>query len=123
MSQFLRNLVRFSALAFVAVAALGRAACSNLRVPRHSHPAIRSASRAFTISPRSGVHQRHALYEDGQYDRAEVMFKRALADGLRDRNDIAAANKHLAFIACAYSRPAECESAFRAAFSADPSSG
>lgn len=60
------------------------------------------------------------FYEDGQYDRAEVMFKRALAEGLRDRTDVAAANKHLAFIACAYERPAECESAFRAAFAADP---
>lgn len=61
------------------------------------------------------------FYEEGQYERAEVMFKRALAENLRDRNDVAAANKHLAFIACAYSRPAECESAFRAAFAADPS--
>lgn len=60
------------------------------------------------------------FYEDGQYERAEVMFKRALSDGLRDRNDVAASNKHLAFIACAYDRPAECESAFRAAFKADP---
>lgn len=60
------------------------------------------------------------FYEDGQYERAEVMFKRALAEGLGDRNDMAAANKHLAFIACAYSRPTECESAFRAAFAADP---
>ena len=60
------------------------------------------------------------FYEDGQYERAEVMFRRALAENLRDRNDVAAANKHLAFIACAYSRPAECETAFRAAFVADP---
>jgi|GEM_PF-444338 len=59
------------------------------------------------------------FYEDGQYERAEVMFKRALAEGLRDGNDVAAANKHLAFVACAYSRPAECEAAFRAAFAAD----
>jgi len=60
------------------------------------------------------------FYEDGQYERAEVMFKRALSDGLRDRNDVAASNKHLAFIACAYDRPTECESAFQAAFTADP---
>ena len=60
------------------------------------------------------------FYEDGQYERAEVMFKRALAEGLGDGSDMAAANKHLAFIACAYSRPAECEAAFRAAFAADP---
>ena len=60
------------------------------------------------------------FYEDGQYERAEVMLRRALSEGLRDRNDVAVANKHLAFIACAYDRPAECESAFRAAFAADP---
>ena len=70
------------------------------------------AERAFSNGMR--------FYEDGQYDRAEVMFKRALAEGLHDRSDVAAANKHLAFIACAYERPAECESAFRAAFAADP---
>ncbi|MGH6611048.1 MAG: TssQ family T6SS-associated lipoprotein [Burkholderiaceae bacterium] len=60
------------------------------------------------------------FYEDGQYERAEVMLKRALADGLLDRYDVAVANKHLAFIACAYDRPTECESSFRAAFAADP---
>lgn len=60
------------------------------------------------------------LYEDGQHERAETMFRRALADGLGDQHDVAMAYKHLAFIACAYSRPAECETAFRAAFAADP---
>lgn len=59
-------------------------------------------------------------YEEGQYERAEILLKRSLADGLRDRNDIAVAQKHLAFIACAYSRPLDCEQAFRAAFAADP---
>jgi hypothetical protein len=59
------------------------------------------------------------LYEEGQYDRAETMFRRALSDGLKDSHDVAMANKHLAFIACAYSRPTECETAFRAAFAAD----
>jgi tetratricopeptide (TPR) repeat protein len=61
------------------------------------------------------------FYEEGQYERAEVLFKRALADGLKDRYDIAVAQKHVAFIACAYNRPADCEAAFRAAFAADPS--
>ena len=60
------------------------------------------------------------LYEDGQYERAETTFRRALSDGLADRHDVAMANKHLAFIACAYDRPVECETAFRAAFAADP---
>jgi tetratricopeptide (TPR) repeat protein len=60
-------------------------------------------------------------YEEGQYERAELLLKRSLADGLKDRNDVAVAQKYLAFIACAYSRPADCEQAFRAAFVADPS--
>lgn len=59
-------------------------------------------------------------YEEGQYERAETLLKRSLADGLHDPNDIAVAQKHLAFIACAYSRPTDCEQAFRAAFAADP---
>lgn len=70
------------------------------------------AERAFLTAMR--------FYEEGQYDRAESLFRRSLADGLKDGHDIAMANKHLAFIACAYSRPAECETAFRAAFAADP---
>ena len=60
------------------------------------------------------------LYEEGQHERAEALFRRALSDGLGDRHDVAMANKHLAFIACAYNRPADCEAAFRAAFAADP---
>jgi Tfp pilus assembly protein PilF len=59
-------------------------------------------------------------YEDGQHERAETTFRRALSEGLADSHDVAMANKHLAFIACAYNRPVECETAFRAAFSADP---
>jgi len=60
------------------------------------------------------------FYEEGQYERAETSFRRALTDGLKDSHDAAMASKHLAFIACAYNRLAECESAFRAAFAADP---
>jgi hypothetical protein len=60
------------------------------------------------------------FYEEGQYDRAEALFRRALVEGLHDSHDVAIANKHLAFVACAYNRPAECEAAFRAAFAADP---
>jgi len=60
------------------------------------------------------------LYEEGQHERAETQFRRALTDGLKDPHDVAMANKHLAFIACAYNRPVDCENAFRAAFDADP---
>jgi hypothetical protein len=60
------------------------------------------------------------FYEEGQYERAETLLKRALTEGLRDPHDVAVAQKHLAFIACAYNRPVDCEQAFRAAFLADP---
>ena len=59
------------------------------------------------------------FYEEGQYERAEALLKRALTEGLQDKHDIAIAQKHLAFIACAYNRPSDCEQAFRAAFAAD----
>jgi len=51
----------------------------------------------------------------------EESFSDALSYMLRKEGyDVAVANKHLAFIACAYNRPVECEDAFRAAFAADP---
>lgn len=117
--HFVGTLHRISVLALAGT--LG--ACALLEPPRAPQPAPPStisiarlyeqpAERAFVNGMR--------FYEDGQYERAEVMFKRSLADGLRDNNDVATSNKHLAFIACAYDRPAECESAFRAAFAADP---
>jgi tetratricopeptide (TPR) repeat protein len=60
------------------------------------------------------------FYEEGQYERAESLLKRSVSEGLKDPHDVAVAYKHLAFIACAYNRPPDCEAAFRAAFAADP---
>ena len=59
-------------------------------------------------------------YEAGAFTKAEEQFRNALHLGLRDRRDAAVAYKHLAFIACAFNRMAECEASFRAAFHADP---
>jgi hypothetical protein len=59
-------------------------------------------------------------YDDGAFDRAQGDFESALKLGLHDRHDTAVAHKHLAFIACAFNRPADCESHFQAAFAADP---
>jgi hypothetical protein len=59
-------------------------------------------------------------YEGGSFAKAEEQFRSALHLGLRDRRDAAAAYKHLAFIACAFNRLAECEASFRSAFTADP---
>jgi len=72
----------------------------------------RPAERAFVNGLR--------FYEEGQYERAETLLKRSIAEGLRDAHDVSIAQKHLAFIACAYNRPTDCEAAFRAAFAADP---
>jgi len=90
------------------------------RAPPPAPPASVSIARLYDQTAERAFINGMRFYEDGQYERAETMFRRALTEGMRDRNDVAAANKHLAFIACAYNRTAECESAFRAAFAADP---
>ena len=115
---------KLSRLSAVALGAAMLGGCALLEPPRPPAPPPApsiSIARLYEQPAERAFVNGMRFYEDGQYERAEVMFKRALADGLRDGNDVAAANKHLAFIACAYSRPAECESAFRAAFAADPS--
>ena len=59
-------------------------------------------------------------YDDGAFDRAQTHFEAAVRQHLRDPHDAAVAHKHLAFIACAFNRPADCEMQFQAAFAADP---
>ncbi len=59
-------------------------------------------------------------YDDGAFDRAQVQFEAAVRQHLRNPHDAAVAHKHLAFIACAFNRPADCEMQFQAAFAADP---
>jgi len=106
---------RISALA--AAAAVGLAGCATAPAPAPKPVSIaqlyeQPAERELLNGLRS--------YEDGQYERAEASFRRALAEGLKSPYDVAIAYKNLAFIACAYNRPAECENAFRSAFAADP---
>ena len=121
MSRVFCNLGRSAVVAMLGVVLGGCAMLEPPRAPPAPPPPSISIARLYEQPAERSFINGMRFYEDGQYERAEVMFKRALAEGLRDRNDMAAANKHLAFIACAYSRPAECESAFRAAFTADPS--
>jgi Tfp pilus assembly protein PilF len=59
-------------------------------------------------------------YDEGQHTRAEQLLRKAVSLKLADPADTATAWKYLAFIACSYSRPAECEEAFIAALQADP---
>ena len=58
-------------------------------------------------------------YDDGNYPQAEAALRKALSNGLTSGRDQATAHKLLAFITCTSERPAECETAFRAARSAD----
>lgn len=59
-------------------------------------------------------------YEDAAFDKAETALRQALREGLADGRDRAVAYKYLAFITCAFNRPAECEACFVEAFAADP---
>jgi Tfp pilus assembly protein PilF len=59
-------------------------------------------------------------YDDGHYAAAETALRRALDSQLKSGRDRATAHKLLAFITCTSERVAECEDAFRAARSADP---
>jgi len=120
MNPKLRTLRRLPALGLLGVLVSGCALLEPPRAPPPPPPPPISIARLYEQPAERAFINGMRFYEDGQYERAEVMFKRALAEGLHDGSDMAAANKHLAFIACAYSRPQECESAFRAAFSADP---
>ena len=104
----------------VAVALSGCALLEPPRPPPPLPPPTISIARLYEQPAERAFINGMRFYEDGQYERAEVMLRRAVTEGLGDRNDVAVANKHLAFIACAYDRPTECEAAFRAAFAADP---
>jgi hypothetical protein len=105
-----------------ALSALALNGCALLEAPAPPPAAAPTVSVARLYeqpAERAFIHGMR-FYEEGQYERAEVLLRRSLADGLRDPYDVATANKHLAFIACAYNRPADCETSFRAAFAADP---
>ncbi|HQR76661.1 MAG TPA: TssQ family T6SS-associated lipoprotein [Burkholderiaceae bacterium] len=109
-----------SAPGFAAFALSGCAIFAPPPPPPPPPPATISIARLYDQPAERAFINGLRYYEEGQYERAELLLKRALADGLKDRNDVAVAQKHLAFIACAYSRPSDCEQAFRAAFIADP---
>ncbi len=109
-------MTRVPALAAIAVAAL--AGCAT---PPPSAPPPASIARLYEQPAERELLNGLRFYEEGQHDRAEALLRRALFDGLKSPYDVAMANKYLAFIACAYNRPLECENSFRAAFAADPS--
>jgi hypothetical protein len=109
-----RAVVGRPALGLVLCAGALLAACAAPEPPTVSIAEL--AQRPGEHALLEGLHN----YESGAFGPAEDNFRAALHQGLRDRRDSAVAYKHLAFIACAFNRPAECEADFRAAFTADP---
>ena len=59
-------------------------------------------------------------YDDGDYVDAMKSLQAAVAEGLRDRDKVAA-HKHLAFIHCASGRERQCRDEFRRALAVDSS--
>lgn len=105
---------RWKGTAAVLLATLLVAACDTPEPRRESvatllqHP----AEHAFVDGLRN--------YENAAFEISERDFTQALHEGLQAPHDTAIAHKHLAFIACAFNRIAECEDHFRSAFAAEP---
>lgn len=113
------------ALAAAAAAAL-LAACQTPPPPAPPPPSPPPPAPSASIA---ALYQRPAerslvegirLYEEASFERADAALRRALREGLADRRDQAVAYKYIAFIACAFSRIAECEASFESALAADP---
>jgi hypothetical protein len=103
------------------VAALSTA-CQSLPEPppAPAPPLTVSLAAAYQQPAERALIEGIRLYEEASFDRAEQALQQALRGRLADPRDQAAAYKYLAFIACAFSRMAECEAAFASAFAADP---
>jgi tetratricopeptide (TPR) repeat protein len=114
---------RLTAVALGATALL--AACSSVPPPAPAPapaatPATPSIIALYQQPAERALIDGIRLYEQAAFEKSEASLKQALRDGLADRRDRAVAYKYLAFISCAFGRPAECEANFSAAFDADP---
>jgi hypothetical protein len=111
--------MRFGATTLIAISAVtGLAACETMREP--AAPVTQSIVALYQRPAERALINGMRQYEDGAFERAETALRSALSQGLLDPRDTAVANKYLAFLACAFSRLAECEQDFRNAFAADP---
>lgn len=107
----------------VAIAGLGLVACTT-PPPAPAAPLAPLATGLSDVLARPAerrLHEALRAYEEAQYSAAESALRHALAVGLQAPTDRALANKLLAFITCSSDRLADCEEAFRAARTADPS--
>jgi len=97
-------------------AALASAALAGCVVPRGPASVSELLARPAERQLLTGLR----LYDDAQYPQAEKALNEALRLPLASPQDRASAHKTLAFIYCTSGRTAECETAFKAARSADP---
>jgi len=102
-----------------ALAIFGLAACETTP-PAPPQPATQSIVALYQRPGERSLINGMRQYEEGSFERAESNLRTALAHGLLDARDTAAAHKYLAFLACAFNRLAECEQQFREALVADP---
>ncbi|HEV8689260.1 MAG TPA: TssQ family T6SS-associated lipoprotein [Ideonella sp.] len=114
MTRTLRFPARPWALATLAcVAALMAGCVAPTAQPSVSDAFDRPAERNLLLGLRA--------YDEAQYPEAERALNEALRLQLSTPRDRATAHKTLAFIYCTSGRRAECEAAFRAARTAEPS--
>lgn len=59
-------------------------------------------------------------YEDGDYQTALIMLRKAQEMGLEDKRDQVTAHKYLAFIHCVSGREKQCREEFRKTLQIDP---
>jgi hypothetical protein len=97
----------------IAASLLALGGCALLRPVGLSEVIERPGERALLAGWRA--------YDDANYTAAERELTTALGIGLRSPKDRATAHKLLAFVYCTSRRLEQCEQAFRAARTADPS--
>lgn len=112
-------------IAVLAVALQTLTACETLlqqqNPPAPATAPTQSAAQIYARPAERALINGLRFYEDGVFERAESSLKSALGQGLQDRRDASTAYKYLAFIACAFNRPTECEQNFQSALRVDPS--
>jgi len=106
---------------FVCVVALCSLAACETMPPAPPAPATQSIVALYQRPAERALVNGMRQYEEGSFERAEVLLRTALERGLADARDTATAHKYLAFLACAFNRLGECEQQFRDALASDSS--
>jgi len=97
-------------------------ACASTEVKKEDAPPAREtkAMPPLLDTAQQELASAVASYENGNYKVATKQFDRALAFGLRMRQDQAKAHKYRAFMHCVGGRKRQCRGEFRTALDLDP---